>query len=117
MSQLILSGGSTEKDLQVKKSEVNHLRLLLAWMRCEYMLDEHMQAGYAEGAKMLLDAGCITEDQARTHLARQADEIRRVPLYVRQGVKMLTRMIHEHEKCGDVVDGEVLKNRLAKPLG
>ena len=110
--QLILSGGDTEKDLQFKKSEVNHMRLLLGWMRCEYMLDEHMQAGYIKGAKSMVDIGAITEDQGMHHLAKQADEIRRVPLYVRQAVKMLSNMINEHDKNGNTVDGEVIGNRL-----
>ena len=112
MSNLILSGGDTEKDLQFKRSEVNHLRLLLGWMRCEYMLDEDMQRGYADGTKWSVDNGHISQERGEQSLTKKANEIKRVPLYVRQGVKMLTKMLREHEKLGDTFDGEVMKNRL-----
>lgn len=112
--QLILSGGSTERDVVFKKSEVTHLRLILAWMRCEYMLDEDIQHGFSSSVKWMLENGHITEEQARTSLARKADEIRRVPLYVRQGVKMLTRMLREHEKRGDIVDSSCVVQKAIK---
>jgi len=109
MGQMILSGGDTEKDLAFKKSEVTHIRLVLAWMRCQYMLDEDMQHGFADAAKFLVDVGEMTEEQARQQLARKVDEIRQVPKYVRHGVKMLTKMLREHDKRGDVVDAEVVE--------
>lgn len=112
MGKMVLNGGSTERDLEFKKSEVTHLRLVLAWMRCQYMLDEDMQHGFADAAKFLVDVGEMTEEQARQQLARKADEIRQVPKYVRHGVKMLTKMLREHEKRGNVVDAEVVSNRL-----
>jgi hypothetical protein len=105
MSHLTLKGGDAEKDLQFKKSEITHLRLLLAWMRCEYMLDENSQAGYAQGAKELVDHGYISEEKAKTMLTQKADEIKKVPKYIRQSVKMLTKMLAEHDKKGDIVDG------------
>jgi len=103
---LILSGGSTEKDAALKKSEVNHLRLMLAWLRCEYMLDDDMQKGCADAVTFLLDAGEITEEQAVDVLSDRAAKVRHVPLYVRQAVKMLTKKIRDHEKRGGIVDGE-----------
>ena len=112
MSKLILSGGTTDKDLYMKNSEVTHMRLVIGWLRCEYMLDEHMQAGYAQGTKQCVDGGYITEDQGREHLARQEEKIKHVPKYVRHGVKMLTKMLHEHEKRSGVIDAEVIKNRI-----
>lgn len=112
--KLILSGGSTEKDLEFRKSEVNHLRLMLAWMRCEYMLDEDSQAGFADAARMCVEHGLTSEDEARKLLARKAEEIRHVPQYVRQAHKMLSKMLREHEKRGDVVDVEAATNRLTQ---
>ena len=111
MPQMILHG-EHEKDIQVKKSEVNHLRLLLAWMRCEYMLDEDMQKGYAKGATEMVRLGFSTEESAREILVSKAAEIRHVPIYVRQAVKMLTAMIREHDKAGDTVDAQRIPNRL-----
>lgn len=117
MGKLVLNGGSAERNLEFKKSEVTHLRLVLAWMRCEYMLDEDMQNGFSESMKLCVDNGMVTEEKARTMLARKAGEIRYVPQYVHHGVKMLTKMLREHDKLGDMVDGEVIGNRLErKPL-
>lgn len=112
MGNLVLHGGNVEKDLEFKTSEINHMRRLLAWMRCEYMLDEHMQAGYALGTKEMLDAGHISEKQAVAHLQGCADSINRVPKYVQQAVKMLTKAVNEHDRRMGIVDGEVMKNRL-----
>lgn len=110
--KLMLSGGDTEKDLEFRKSEVEHLRRLLAWMRTEYMLDEHMQAGYVEGLRSSLEKGFATDEQAK-EIALQADaRIKQVPQYVQQGIKMLTKMLREHDKRGDTVDAEVVGNRL-----
>lgn len=59
-----------------------------------------------------MEQGITTEDEARKLLARKADEIRHVPQYVRQAHKMLTKMLREHEKRGDVVDVGAATNRL-----
>lgn len=112
-----LNGGDAENDLEFKRSEVNHLRLVLAWMRTEYMLDEDVQKGFAESAVKMVELGFSTEEKSKKILADQAAKIRHVPNYVRQGVKMLTKMLREHEKRGDVTDGEVMKNRLDSPSG
>ena len=117
MSKLILSGGDVEKDLAFKKSEVTHMRLVLAWLRCEYMLDEDMQKGFVSAAKCLVDAGATTQAEADAMLVRKAEEITHVPHYVRHGVKMLTRMLREHDKQAGVVDGEVISEpRLPAPM-
>jgi ribosomal protein S13 len=113
VSQLILRGGDTERDCPLKPSEVNHLRLMLAWMRVEYCLDEHMQLGYKQGAEICVESGFTTEERARELLANKAAQIRHVPQYVRQGIKMLTKLLREHEKSSGIVDGEVIENRIS----
>lgn len=111
---LKLSGGDIEHDLEFRKSEVEHLRRLLAWMRTEYMLDESSQKGFVHGAQQLLAGGLADEASVRA-VAQEADaRIQQVPQYVRQGVKMLTKMLAEHDKRGDTVDAEVVSNRLAQ---
>lgn len=115
--KLVLNGGSAEKDLEFRKSEVEHLRRLLAWMRVEYMLDEHMQAGFADGLRKSMDAGFASEDRAREMAIERAAKIEHVPQYVRHGIKMLTKMLQEHDKRGDTVDVEVTGGRIeSKPL-
>lgn len=90
------------------EAEVTHMRKLLAWMRVEYMLDEDMQRGALTAVKELLDAGEITEAEAEHQVARRADQIKQVPKYVRQAVKMLTKAVREHDGVrGAVVDVSV----------
>lgn len=86
-------------------AEITHLRKMLAWMRCEYCLDEDMQRGALGAVKTLLDAGEISQAQAEDQVTKRADQIKQVPQYVRQAVKMLTQVIREHDGVkGDVVD-------------
>ncbi|MYM92573.1 hypothetical protein [Duganella vulcania] len=86
-------------------AEVTHMRKLLAWMRTEYCLDEDMQRGALGAVKTLLDAGQITQEQAEQQVAKRADQVRQVPQYVRQAVKMLTKAVREYDGVkGAVVD-------------
>lgn len=85
-------------------AEVNHLRRLLAWMRVEYCLDENMQKGYLLGASQAVQFGMATNERASEIVQRKADEINKVPAYVRQAVKMLTKALREHEKRSGVID-------------
>jgi hypothetical protein len=93
-----LGGDENVLSLPLKDSEVNHLRQLLAWMRCEYSLDEDMQRGYLIGAHEAVEHGLATEDKASEIVQKKSDEINRVPAYVRQAHKMLTKALREHEK-------------------
>ena len=108
MASFLVEGGSQEEDLKFKASEINHLRLLLAWMRCEYMLDENMQAGFAQGAIESMQYG-TSEERVREILVERAEKINHVPKYVRQAVKILTKMIREHEKKLNIIDVEAEK--------
>lgn len=85
-------------------AEITHLRQLLAWMRCEYCLDEDMQRGALGAVKSLMNAGYINDHQAQQLLANRAELINKVPKYVRQSVKMLTKKVREI----DGVKGEIL---------
>ena len=94
--------------LQLTDAEVTHLRKTLAWMRCEYMLDEEMQRGSVEAIKTLMEHGDITQEEAHNALAKRADQIRQVPKYIRHAIKMLTKAVHEHDGTkGDVVDASM----------
>ena len=56
---MLLSGDDNTPGMPMTEANVNHLRRLLAWMRCEYMLDEHMQRGYLQGAAEAAAAGMM----------------------------------------------------------
>lgn len=92
---------------QFTDAEVRHLRQLLAWMRCEWCLDQDAQRGSIMAVKELMDAGLITQVQANSQIAQRAKQIETVPKYVRQAVKMLTKTIREFDgQKGAAVDVE-----------
>ena len=101
---MILTGDANTPALPMCDAEVNHLRRLLAWLRCEYMLDEHMQRGYLHGASEGVRLGFATAEQAGDLVHSQAQESNKCPAYVRQAVKMLTKALREHEQSSGIVD-------------
>lgn len=101
---LILTGDANIPDMLMTEAQANHLRRLLAWMRCEYMLDEDMQRGYLTGTAAAVQHGFATPEQAGDLLTGRAEQINRVPAYVRQGVKMLTKALRDHDARSGVVE-------------
>jgi len=101
---LTLTGDDNTPAMPTTDAQVNHLRRLLAWVRCEYMLDEDMQRGYLQAAASCVAHGFNTPEQAGDILQERADKINHVPAYVRQAVKMLTKAIRDHEKAAGIVD-------------
>jgi hypothetical protein len=106
MSGLQLSGDENAPALPLKDSEINHLRRLLAWMRCEWMPDKDMQLGYMIGAFESVRHGGSTPEQAASLLQQKAEEINRCPSYVRQAVEILTKALHEHERASGIIDAQ-----------
>lgn len=93
-----LTGDQNTPAIPLTEAEVNHLRRLLAWMRCEWMLDPDMQRGYLIGASKCVEMGFSTPEKAGEIVAEAADKINQCPAYVRQAVKMLTKAINDHDK-------------------
>ena len=104
MNEMILTGDANVPDMPLTEAQVNHLRRLLAWMRTEYCLDENMQAGCFDAVQWLVASGHSTPEQGQEQLAHRAAQINRVPAYLRQGVKMLTKALRDHEALAGVVD-------------
>lgn len=100
-----LTGDTNTPALPMSDAQVNHLRRLLAWLRCEYMLDADMQRGYLLGASEMVRLGLSTEEKANEVVAQAAENINRCPAYVRQAVKMLTKALREHERGAGIVEG------------
>lgn len=103
---MILTGDDLMPAMPMTTAQVNHLRRLLAWMRLEYMLDPDMQRGYLSGAAHCVQHGIATPEQASAQVQHAADKINHVPAYIRQGVKMLTAALREHDKQAGIVDAE-----------
>lgn len=104
LQPLLLNGDNNTPSLPMTDSQVNHLRRLLAWLSCEYMLDEDMQRGLLQGASMCVTHGITTPEQAGQTLQERAEQINHVPAYVRQGVKMLTKALRDHDKKAGIVE-------------
>lgn len=102
---LVLTGDDNTPPMPLTEADVNHMRRLLAWMRCEWMLDEDMQRGYMLGTAATVAHGMQTPEQAGARLVERAEQINKaVPLYVRQAVKMLTKALRDHERKAGIVD-------------
>ena len=99
-----LTGDANTPALPMTEAEVNHLRRLLAWMRCEWTLDENMQLGCLTAASDMVRFGLVSEERARAVVQERAEKINRCPIYVRQAVKMLTKALRDHERLAGIVD-------------
>ena len=99
-----LTGDTNTPAMPMTEAEVNHLRRLLAWMRCEWTLDEDMQRGCLEGVSEMVRFGLATEQQASEIVRHRAEVINRCPAYVRQAVKMLTKAIRDHDRASGIVE-------------
>ena len=100
---LTLTGDNNTPAMPMTEAQVNHLRRLLAWMRCEWMIDDDMQRGYIRGAEFCVQHGFSTPEQAGEILTTKAQQMQECPAYVRQAVKMLTKALRDHERKSGIV--------------
>ena len=101
---LTLLGDENTLDMPMTDAQVNHLRRLLAWMRVEYMLDEYMQKGYLEGFSKCVEFDISISERASKLIQDKVNHINHVPLYIRQGIKMLTKSLNDHDKKSGIID-------------
>ena len=101
---LHLSGDENTPEMAMTDAQVNHLRRLLAWMRCELAPDEDMRRGFLLGAAACYQIDGISSDQVNQVVQDKVEQINSVPIYVRQAVKMLTKALRDHERRAGVVD-------------
>ena len=101
-----LTGDSNTPALPMTDAEVNHLRRLLAWMRCEWILDPDVQRGCLIAASEMVQYGFATEAQASEIVQHRSEQINRCPAYVRQAVKMLTKALRSHESKAGIVEAD-----------
>lgn len=85
--------------MKLSKAEVNHLRLLLAWMRCSegvFQSPEEIKATWRD----LNEHGIVPSDNAETRerLMKSYNLSADVPKYIRHALKMLTAALREHEE-------------------
>lgn len=93
---LILTGDQNNVSQELTDAEVNHLRRLLGWLTCEYNLSEAGQEGIFLGLNAAVVGGASVE-RAQAVLDEESARIRRVPAYIRQAIRMLTKAIRNHD--------------------
>lgn len=92
--------------MKLTKAEVNHLRLLLGWMRCSQGVFQSPEE-IRETWKDLNAHGIAPSDDrdSRERLMQSYNLSADVPKYIRHALKMLTQALREHEShVGEIVD-------------
>lgn len=101
--------------MKLSKAEVNHLRLLLGWMRCAEGINQSPEEQVAL-YRNLADHGIrpSADNETYERLKKSYDLSADVPKYIRHSLKMLTEALREHEKKmgnGAIVAGENVSSR------
>lgn len=89
------------------RAELNHLRRLVAWVRCEYMQTPEEFVATAQG---LMARGYQPDEEGKKRLVAHHDELRKVPKYVHAAVKSLGKYVNE---AGAVTDAKPTIKALA----
>lgn len=84
-------------------AEMNHLRRLIGWVRCEVGAEPEEIVTAAKEA--LVHFQCVTEDGKQQLLEHYQKSVA-VPNYIRAAVKALEKVCHEEPT--EVVDGELV---------
>lgn len=103
-SPLVLTGDNNIPAMPMTEAQVNHLRRLLAWLDCEYMLGEDRQRGLITAVVKCRDMTIATGRDAKELLREKAEQVNQVPAYVRQAHKMLSKALLEHDKKSGIVE-------------
>lgn len=103
---LVLTGDQNNQPQELTDAQVNHLRRLLAWLTCEYNLSDEGQQGVMIGLNMAV-AGGADIARAQAVLDEEVERVRRVPAYIRQAVRMLTKAVRDHDARTRVVDSSL----------
>lgn len=92
----------------MKQSEINHLRMLLGWVRTEIgPTPEELVATMKDIASRAPDLD--VDEEGKRRMVEAHDRARAVPKYVRAAEKALSKMLGE--RGADVVDGEAREVR------
>lgn len=94
-------------------AEINHLRRLLGWVRCEV---GQSPEELIETAKAIAPAVEELSEEGRQRLVKSAEKAAAVPAYVRQAIKALEKAILGQP--GEIVDAEISqtsKSSLPRP--
>jgi hypothetical protein len=96
---------------QLSDSEINHLRRLLGWVRCEVgqSPDEMLNT-----AKSIAPAIGEVSDEGKQRMVEAYAKSANVPAYIRAAIKALEKVFEP--KAGEVVDAEICDPRNSSSL-
>ena len=80
-------------------AELNHLRRLLGWVRCEVEMPPEVMVQTAQG---LAAAGAFSEgisDEGKARMVEWHQQLSNVPQYVRAALKALEKTLLAHPEC------------------
>lgn len=103
MPDMILTGDENLPAMPMTEAQVNHLRRLLAWMRCE-MGQEPAEMITMTNAIVAKIGPLSDPEGARLRVQADYDHAASYPAYIRQGVRMLTMALRDHERAAGVID-------------
>jgi hypothetical protein len=84
----------------MKQSELNHLRRLLGWVKCEIGQEPEAMVAMLGDIADKLGNPPLTDD-AKQRLVEGYDKSQRVPKYIREAVKALEKLTGPGEDIGD----------------
>ena len=92
----------------MKRSDLNHLRRLVAWVKCEIgqSPDELVKT-----MRNLAERGITTDDAGKARIVQAYDAARSVPKYVRDAVKALGAYARAP---GEVINEAAAPNRIVQ---
>lgn len=96
--------------VHMKQSDLNHLRRLVGWVRCEI---GQSPSELVETCREIAALGIEPEsDAAKQRLVEAHDRARAVPQYIRAAVKAMEKMLNEP---GAVIEGEARAIKRIEP--
>lgn len=93
----------------MRQSELNHLRRLVGWVRCDIDQDPEDMVRTAQDVAAKLE-GHVIDDEARRRFVERHDRARAIPKYVREAVKALAIYLNEP---GEVSEAQPVVRKIA----
>lgn len=98
---------------QMTEAQINHLRRLLGWIRCEIGQSEEEMKETLQRIKPAFTEGIGQEGYDR--LEKDYEKAVSLPKYVRAAIKSLEKIVKQQQ--GEIVDADVSEQkRIGKPV-
>ena len=85
----------------IKQSDINHLRRLIAYVRCE--IGEDVQQTIQLYTEIAKTVDAEPDEAAKQRIMESIKKAANVPQYIRRAITALEKVVDD---CGDIVDAE-----------